>query len=343
MGQDPTKVLHNWQAIYRGLRYPLGTAELAALSAVEVALWDISGKCCGLPIYKMLGGPCRDRIRAYHSGTWSQMPEIAELPVEQQAKAIVDEGWTAIKFPVPQAEMKGNPPALTLTLSSKSSHREVEEKVERTRLIREAVGNDVDICIDYAAQNVSPGPVKRLIQAIERYHPMFIEEPVLSENPDLLVEVKAQTSIPIAAGERVVHRDLFKQVIEKRAVDIIQLEPTACGGILETVKRAAMAELYHIQLAPHHASGPVALATCVHIDAAVPNFLIQETGSDLTAQKYRDLFFDDLLVIENGYIELPTKPGLGLELNEEALRDYPPSPWDRPVVVQADGSVGLGA
>ena len=291
IGRDPTRVMHNWEAIYRGLRYPLGTAELATLSGVEQALWEIAGKACGLPVYKMLGGPCRDRIRAYHSGTWAQMPALAGLTVPEQAKAIVD---------------------------------------------------DVDICVDYGAQQFSPTPGIKLAQALEPYKPLFLEEPALSENPDLLLEVKAQTSIPIAAGERVVHRDLFKQIIEKRAVDIIQLEPTACGGIMETVKRAAMAEMYHIMLAPHHASGPVALTTAVHIDAVVPNFLIQEMGEDLTMPRLQDLF-DELPVIDNGYIELPTKPGLGIELNEEAVRDYPPSEWDRPVVIQTDGSAGLGA
>ena len=342
IGRDPTRVLHNWEAMYRGQRYPLGTAELAALSGVEQALWDIAGKACGLPVYKMLGGPCRDRIRAYHSGAWSQMPALAGLSVPQQAKAIVDEGWTAIKFPVPQADMQMEPPHAVWQLSPKSAHRELEEKVERTRQIREAVGADVDICVDYGAQQFSPTPGIKLAKALEPYKPLFLEEAALSENPDLLLEVKAQTSIPIAAGERVVHRDLFKEIIEKRAVDIIQLEPTACGGIMETVKRAAMAEIYHIMLAPHHASGPVALTTAVHIDAVVPNFLIQEMGTDLTMPRLKDLF-DELPVIDNGYIQLPTKPGLGIELNEEAVHDYPPSEWDRPVVIQADGSAGLGA
>ena len=342
VGQDPTRVLHNWQAIYRGLRYPLGTAELAALSAVEQCLWDIAGKHCGLPVYKMLGGPVRDRIRAYHSGIWSQMPELVGLSVPQQAKVLADQGWNAIKSPVPQVEMRAERPALTLTRADRSAHSQLEEKVERVRGIREAVGDDVDICIDFGAQSFSPTPGIQLARALEPYNLIFLEEPASSENPDLLVEVKSKTRLPIASGERVVHRDLFRQVIQKQAVDIIQPEPTACGGILETVKRAAMADLYHILLAPHHASGPVALTACVHIDAVVPNFLIQEMSVDYNSARLHELF-PELPVIEDGYIQLPTKPGLGIELNEDAARDYPPSPWDRPVVIQPDGSVDMGA
>jgi len=342
IGQDPTRVLYNWQAIYRGLRYPLGTTELASLSAIEQCLWDIAGKKCGLPVYKMLGGPVRDRVRAYHSGTWSQMPELAGMSAPQQAVALVDSGWTALKFPVPQVEMTANPPDLTLHRADESTHRQLEEKVQRTREIRQAVGDDIDLCVDFGAQSFSSTLGIQLARALEPYNLLFLEEPASSENPDLLVEVKSKTRIPIAAGERVIHRDLFRQLMEKRAVDMIQLEPTACGGILETVKRAALAELYHVLLAPHHASGPVALLTCTHIDAVVPNFLIQEMSVDFSSSRLADLF-SGLPIIENGYIQLPTQPGLGIELNEDAVRDYPPSPWDRPVVIQADGSVDMGA
>jgi len=340
IGQDPTRVIRNWEALYRGLRYPAGTAELSALAAVEQALWDISGKACGLPVYKMLGGPCRDKIRVYAS----RWPDACEgLPLDEQAKVVVEHGWTAFKYSPQVWDYEAEPkPSLGIRAPEKSSWQSLQEEIERVQIVREAVGDDVDICLDYHGRSFSAADAIRLARAIEPFHPFFLEEPALTENPDALVDVKRQTSIPIAGGERVIHRDVFKQVIEKRAVDIIQLEPTACGGILETVKRAAMAALYHIMLAPHHASGPVALTTAVHIDAVVPNFLIQEMGTDLTMPRLKDLF-DELPVIDNGYIQLPTKPGLGIELNEEAVHDYPPSEWDRPVVIQADGSAGLGA
>lgn len=339
--QDPTKIIYNWEAIYRGMRYPLGTGELSALSAIEQALWDIAGKACGLPIYKMLGGPTRDRIKVYASGNvWSRLPEMQGKPLHEQAKLLVEKGWTGLKFGPQAVDIVTDPPSVTWTEVEKSPVREYEESVERVRLVREAVGPDVNICLDFHGKSFSPADAIRLAKGIEPFHPYFLEEPALTENPDQLVEVKSQTSIPIAGGERVVHRDLFKDVIEKRAVDIIQLEPTACGGIMETVKRSAVAELSNILLAPHHACSPVALCACAHIDAAVPNFLIQEVNNDVTSSFNQELF-SPLPVIENGYMELPEGPGLGIDFNEEAAAAYPPKDWDRPVIIKPDGSIGL--
>ncbi len=337
LNQDPTHVIHNWEAMYRGLRYPLGTAELSALSAVEQALWDIAGKSCGLPVYRMLGGPCRDKIRVYAS-KWPD--ECVGLPLAEQVKIVVEKGWTALKYS-PQAWDYGyDPPGLGITERPKSTHQQFSEGVERVRIVREAVGDDIDICLDYHGRSFSASDAIRLARAIEPYHPFFLEEPALTENPDALVDVKRQTSIPVAGGERVVHRDVFKQVVEKRAVDIIQLEPTACGGILETVKRAAMAELYHIMLAPHQACGPISLAACAHIDAVVPNFLIQECNCNPQSDFDRELF-SGCPEIADGYMELPQGPGLGVEFHEEAALKYPPKPYDRPVIIKQDGAVGL--
>ena len=337
IGQDPTRVIRNWEALYRGLRYPLGTAELSALSAVEQALWDIAGKSCGLPVYRMLGGPTRDRIRVYAS----RWPAACEgLPLAEQAKIVVEHGWTALKYGPQPSHFDYDPPSLAMIEQPLSSHQAFKEGVERVQIVREAVGDDVDICLDFHGKSIGASDAIRLARAIEPFHPFFLEEPALTENPDALVDVKRQTSIPIAGGERVVHRDIFKQVIEKRAVDIIQLEPTACGGILETIKRAAMAELYHITLAPHQACGPISLMACAHIDAVVPNFLIQECNCD-PADEFNTELFSGGPVIENGYMELPQGPGLGIEFDEAAARKYPHETWDRPIVIKQDGSVGM--
>lgn len=339
IGEDPTRVLHHWQAIYRGLRYPLGTAELAALSAVEQALWDIAGKDCGLPIYKMLGGPSRDRVRGYASGgCW---PAGNYGTFHERVQAVVDAGWPALKFSPQDEEYTYDPPRPTWHHGGqRSSHGELAAMVDRVRRVRESVGDDIEICLDYHGRSFSPAEAIRLAREIEPYHPFFLEEPALTENPDSLVQIKGQTAIPIAGGERVVHRDLFKSVIEKRAVDILQLEPTACGGILETVKRAAVAELYHVVLAPHHAGSPVALCACAHIDMSVPNFLIQEVNTDVGSPLNRDLF-SGMPSVTGGWIEMTGAPGIGLEFNEEAAGDHPPKAWDRPVVIEADGSIGL--
>lgn len=324
VGQDPTRITHNWGAIYRGLRYPPGTAELSALSAVEHALWDIAGKACGLPIYKMLGGPGRDRIRVYASASLLKEPDLAV-----EARKLAASGYTALKF-TPQP----------LDYASKSPNVVFKEAVERVESVREAVGEEIDICLDYHGRSFSPIEAVRLARALEPHNIFFLEEPALTENPDSLLEAKAKTTIPIAAGERAVTRGTMRELIARQAVHIIQPEPAANGGILETIKVAAMAEMYHISVAPHQACGPVSLAVCAHIDASIPNFLIQELNVDLDARCFKDVL-SRVPKVENGYLELSNEPGLGIELNEEAVKDYPFKPYDRPVIVNRDGSIGL--
>ena len=330
-GKDPTQILHNWQALYRGLRYPLGTAELAALSAVEQALWDIAGKACGLPVYRMLGGPTRNRIRLYASGYLCQ-PRHFNRPGDdlvEACQATVRRGFTAVKFTPQPDDYQGKSPEYIYRAA-----------VERVRSVRQAVGDDIDICLDYHGRSFSVTEAVRLAQAIEPYHPMFLEEPALSETPDALAEAKMKTSIAIAGGERCNSRERLREMLEKRAVHILQPEPICNGGILETVKWAFMCELYHVVLAPHQACGPVSLLVDCHIDAAIPNFLIQECNVDVDDPFLNDLFHP-MPVIEDGYLKLPDRPGLGIELDEEAVAKYERKPYDRPVIVERDGAIGL--
>ena len=322
VGKDPTEVLRNWLAYYRGSRYPLGTATKAALSAVEIALWDISGKACGLPVYKMLGGPVRDRIRLYAS--MAVGPDLSEI------KDVVERGFTAVKFGPQPDGYEAMPPGQVLA-----------ESVARVRRAREVAGPDVDILLDYHGRSFSPTEAIKFAHALEDDPPFFIEEPAMTETPDSLVEVKSKTTIPIAGGERCVHRETLREIVEKRAVHILQPEPCANGGILETIKWAAMCELYHIVIAPHQSISPISLTAAAHIDACVPNFLIQECNTmDLYSPWVKDVF-PELPVIEDGYMMLPDKPGLGIEINEDAIADYEWEPVDRPVMIERDGAIGL--
>lgn len=323
VGKDPTRIVHNWQAIYRGSRYPLGTATLAALSAVEHALWDIAGKACGLPVYKMLGGACRDRIRAYAGVRHLEGESLAE-----DAQRMVEAGFTALKPDTHPPDFGG--------LTDEQLFR---QSVARVKSVREAVGDDVDICLETHGISLSPAPAIRLARAIEQYHPYFLEEPAMTEYPESLLEVKAKTIIPIAAGERCVTRDSMRQLIESRAVHIIQPEPTANGGIFQTVKLAALAEMHHITVAPHQVCSPVSMMVCMHIDACIPNFLIQEYNV-MDSPAARDLF-SIVPQVTDGYLPLPAGPGLGIELNEEAAAAYSYRPFDRRVIINIDGSIGL--
>lgn len=325
VGKDPTRVIHHWHALYRSARYPMGTASMAALSAVELALWDLTGKHIGAPVYRLLGGPYRERVRVYAGGLL--VPGAGDQV--EAAREIVRAGFGAIKFWPQPAEYAGVRGAAL-----------VEHAVHLTRAIREAVGNGVDLCLDYHGRSFSPAEALQVVKALEGHHLLFIEEPTLYDNVEALAELKAKTTVPIAAGEKIVGRAQWRDLIARRAVDIIQPDPVVCGGILETLRISAMAEAYHVLLAPHHASGPVALAACAHIAACAPNFLIQEYG--VIDSECARAIVPQPLRLQDGFLELPERPGLGVEFSEEAARAYPYRPFDRPVVIdRRDGSVGL--
>jgi galactonate dehydratase len=205
--------------------------------------------------------------------------------------------------------------------------------------VRDAVGENVDICLDYHSTDTSAANAIKMAKTLEPLNPTFLEEPVLHENVDAMAEVKANTVIPIATGERLFTRYGFREVLEKRAVDIIQPDPIVCGGILETLRIANMAETYYISLAPHNPFGPVATAVCVQIAACATNFFILEYVSD--DKPPRSEVVPRPVQLNNGYLEIPTKPGIGVDLDEHAMAKYPYATWDRRTVILEDGSVGL--
>jgi len=316
IGQDAMRIEHHWQAIYRGAFYRGGPVLTSALSGVEQALWDIKGKALGVPVYELLGGAVRERIRIYHHFGGATPQECAN-----SARALVVQGFTALKTGVPGPMQIVDKP------------RVVEEMVARMAAIRQAVGPDVDVGLDFHGR-VSPAMAVRLAKALEPYYPMFIEEPCLPENVDTMVTIARSTTIPVATGERLFTKWGFREVLEKQAASILQPDLSHAGGILECKKIAAMAEVYYAAIAPHCPLGPVALAACLQLDACTPNFLCQEQVS-LGEGYLREPF-----AVRNGYIPLPTKPGLGIELDEGALADkiYDGS-WDTPRLWHEDGSV----
>ena len=316
IGQDPFRIEHHWQAIYRGAFYRGGPVLCSALSGVEQALWDIKGKALGVPVYEMLGGAVRDRIRMYR-GVGGGTPEEGA----QAARALVRRGFTAIKT--------SGLPAMRIV----DTPRVVAEVVERFAAIREAVGSDIDVAIDFHGR-ASPATAICLAQALEPYHPLFIEEPCLPENVDTMVTIARSTSIPIATGERLFTKWGFREVLEKQAATIVQPDLSHAGGILESKKIAAMAEVYFGAVAPHCPLGPIALAACLQLDACTPNFLVQEHVS------LGDGYLQAPFVLRNGYIDLPTAPGLGITLDDEAVEAklYDGS-WETPRLWHEDGAV----
>jgi galactonate dehydratase len=316
IGQDPRRIEHHWQAIYRHSFYRGGPVLTSALSGIEQAMWDILGKSLNAPVYQLLGGACRDRIRMYaHCG--AATPELAA----GAAKKKVAEGFTALKTGV------GKRPARAI-----ESPAFMEACVRHIASIREAIGPEIDLAIDFHGQ-ISPALAVRLVKLLEPYHPMFVEEPCLPENVDTMVTIARSTSIPIATGERLFTKWGFRQVLEKQAAVVVQPDLCHAGGILECKKIAAMAECYYASVAPHNPLGPISLAACLQLDACIPNFLVQEQVS------LGEGYLKEPFKVVDGYIPLPQGPGLGIELDEEAMADKIGHHWKNAQLFHEDGSV----
>jgi galactonate dehydratase len=316
IGQDPRRIEHHWQALYRGGFYRGGPVLCSALSGIEQAMWDILGKSLGVPAYQLLGGAVRDKIRIYgHVGGASCDAYIASGQTAREA------GFTAVKT------------GLFDAVRFVESKAFVDDGVERMAALREGVGPNVDIGIDFHGR-ISPAMSIRLAKALEPLYPMFIEEPVLPENVDALVAVARSTSIPIATGERLFTRFGFREVLEKGAAVILQPDLSHAGGISEVRKIASMAETYFASIAPHCPLGPIALAACLQVDACAPNFLCQEQVC--LGEGYLKTPF----VNEAGYIRVPEGPGLGIEVDEEAvMAKLYDGAWENPRLWHEDGSL----
>lgn len=312
IGKDPRAVTHHWQAIYRHAFYRGGPILTSALSGIDQALWDIKGKALGVPIYELLGGPTRQKIRVY-----------AHADTPQEIKKKMNEGFTAFK----------TGPA------KKRPARIVENKAfvdyvgEQFSALRKAVGNEADIGIDFHGA-ISPQTAKLLIKVLEPYQPMFVEEPVNCQNVEAMADIARGTYLPIATGERIFTKWGFREILEKNAASILQPDLCHAGGITEVRLIAGMAEAYYASIAPHNPLGPISLAAGMQIAASIPNFLCQEQVS-LGEGYIRNPF-----KVSRGYLDLPTGPGLGIELDENAMADKIGHDWRNPEEYDADdGSV----
>jgi galactonate dehydratase len=312
VGKDPRRVVHHWQAIYRHAFYRGGPILTSALSGIDMALWDIKGKALGVPVYELLGGPTRDRVRVYaHARTPAAMKELR------------GRGFTAFK----------TGPARHRPARYVETPAEVRYAAERFAELRKTVGDEVDIAIDFHGA-ISPANAKLLIKALEPYQPMFVEEPCQAQNHDVMAEIARGTHLPIATGERVFTKWGFREVLEKRAATILQPDLCHAGGITEVRLIAGMAEAYYAAIAPHNPLGPISLAAGVQIAASIPNFLCQEQVS------LGEGYLKKPFVVRDGYLDLPTGPGLGIELDEDALAGKIGHDWTNREEYDADdGSV----
>jgi len=302
VGRDPSRIEQHWHEMYRGAFWVGGPVLNSAISGVEHALWDIKGKVLGAPVYELLGGKCRDRIRAYANG-WFRQGMSAEATAAR-ALEVVAMGYTAIKWdPFAQA-------GLFIDTAT------ADAAVANVRAVREAVGPNVDLCIEVHGR-LSPANAIRIGKRLEEFNPFFYEEPIPPENIDALALVARAVNIPIATGERLFTKWGFKELFERQAAAVVQPDICHAGGILELKKIAAMAEVHYVGFAPHNPNGPICTAASIQVDACIPNFLIQEFV--ISDEPLRSQLQQEPIRVIDGYFEIPNRPGLGVEINEEYL------------------------
>ena len=306
VGKNPLQIEKHWHDIYRDAYWRGGAVLMSALSAVEMALWDILGKSLHVPVYQLLGGKVHDKVRIYVNGWFSGAKEPEEFG--EKARIAVQRGITAMKWdPFGKS-------SLEITI------RDLDKALRNVAAVREAVGNEVDLLIEGHGRFNIPTSIK-IAKELEQFHPMFFEEPVPPDNIDALKEVKDRSPVAISAGERLYTRWDYRPMYDKMAADYIQPDISHAGGMMELKKIAAEAESRYIPFAPHNPSGPVANAATLQLAATCPNFCILEIMySDVD---WRKDVTNESLEYKDGFMTIPDKPGLGIEINEEACLAHP--------------------
>ena len=323
VGKDPTDIEMHWQAMYRWPRWRGGPILNSAISAVEIALWDILGQALGQPIWKLIGGKARDKMQMYvHPGGGRTPEAYAESWLEAK-----EEGWTA-----------GKGGFITTQGDVIEPVRSVNEGVRNLKAVRETVGEDFAICIDVHGKATPTMAVSFCSQA-EPYFPYFVEEATQIEDIEELALLRSKTRIPLATGERLFTKYGFMEICEKHLVDYIQPDVVHCGGILEMKKIAAIAEAHRVEFAPHNPQSEVSTLASLHVDITAPNFAIQEISSGRQDPFWADLFYGQGPVFEEGYALAPDKPGLGVNFNPEVAAKRPYVPVTRQQLRFPDGGI----
>ncbi len=304
IGEDPMRIEHIWQVMLRGAFFPGGKVICSAMSAIDIALWDIKGKALGVPIHNLLGGLVRNKVVCYPHIGGSSAEQIAE-----NAQKKVAEGWKFVRFGLGDAGGNIFEPS-----------RAVRKGIEFFKAVREAVGDDIEICLDIHAR-LDPHDTIYLCRALEEYRPYFLEDPIRSENMNTFHQLRRHVSAPIAAGEHYATKWEFRELIEEELINYARIDLCIVGGITEAKKIANWCETHYINLAPHNPLGPVSAAACLHFDLSCTNFGVQELPL-MPGTAFKDVF-PVQVEWKDGYL-LPTdKPGLGIEFDEEAAKKYP--------------------
>lgn len=327
LGEDPLRIDHLWQVMFRGGFFESGTVMSGAISAIDLALWDIMGKALNVPCWQLLGGRSRDRVECY---TW------ANLEIMKQR---LDEGWRALRLEARPAARK-NPSAEYLSSDAQKegevfdSDDAVRGSIDTMLKAREIAGEEIKLCIDFHTRFNPPAAVQAC-EGIAKMRPFFIEDPLRSPSPKSYVAFRKRTTVPLAVGEECSSKWEFQQLIEEDAIDFARIDICNVGGLTESKKVASMAETHYIDVVPHNPLGPFSTAACLHLSVALPNFSIMEYGHG--AELSLDLFKPSFR-FKAPYYEIPSAPGLGVDVDESKLAAHPFKPWTTPRFRKPDGS-----
>ncbi len=327
IGQDPLNIEAAFERIRTSGVFAGAQAGqyVTALTGVEIALWDIAGKALGVPVYQLLGGKVRDRVRIYCDSGAREM-----IPGDEQSKARIHQiqqmGFTAAKIDIDDARDPDRQDRVNWT----ASNGEIEHMVAKVAFTRELYGKNFDLAVDMHAR-YDAGTGKRVAKELEPFKLMWLEEPVPAENIDAMREIRASTSTPICCGENLYMRWGFRELLEKRAADIIMPDFQKCGGLLEARKIADLAHTYYVPVAPHGVTSPIGMMATAHVCAAIPNFLVQEWHWIDSLDLWRN-WVTEGEIIQKGFIAMPDRAGIGVEMNDDAARkaQIPGTPWFEP-------------
>jgi len=321
IGADPARIEHLWQTTFRGGFFPGGVVQSAAVSAVDIALWDLKGKRLGVPVYDLLGGRTRDRVVCYPHVGGADVDELVE-----HCRAVMDDGWQFARWSVSDP---AGPDRL-------EPSRAVRHGIEQVRAVREACGPALEICVDVHTR-LDPSSAVTFCEGVEEYRPFFVEDPLRSENPEKLHQVREQTSVPLAVGEQFDSKWAFQHVVEEDLLDYCRVDLCLAGGLTEARKIAGWCETHYVRLVPHNPLGPVSTAACLQLCLASPLVGVQELPRP-PGETLADVV-PEQVPFEDGYLQVPDGPGLGIEFDETAFEDLEPyEPGEGTGLRRDDGS-----
>lgn len=311
MGKDPFRTEHYWQYFYRSM-YFRGTIITSAISAIDIALWDIKGKALGVPVYELLGGKYRDKVRTYAPVFENDAKKMAEKCLE-----IRNKGFSAARLILSDV-LKQN-----LTRDDMCFSNKVEKNIRKVQLCREAVGKNFDLCLEIH-RGMSPSEALAFAEGVKQFKPLFLEDPIAPDNHDVMADLQQKISIPIATGERFISIQEFEMIMQRNGAQYVRPDVCVVGGFTAAKKIASIAEANYVSIVPHNPLGPVSTAACLQLDASVPNFLIQEFPS-FYMEGNESAMMRKPFIVEDGYIVVPQEPGIGIELIDDITERFPPA------------------